>query len=239
MSSEEPTQGNRPVSPCAPARRRLAAGIGIAGIVLILAAIAWDVTELWSWDAFIEWKSQVDYLPFFVGLALLPLVGFPTTPLFMLAGATFSPAAALAGTAVSIALNLCLSHWLANRWLRAFVERQMTRWNLRWPSHSGSQALRFLIIVRLTPGVPTFLKNYVTALADIPFRVYLAVSWITTFLYASGLVVMGDSLVNQNPIEAVIGLAILLVAYLLAKSLKRRSSALRRIDPVKTSAPDQ
>ncbi len=188
---------------------RLTKAAGAALIVLIIGLLCWDFIALWDWNAFYEWKRRVGYVPFFLGLALLPLFGVPTTPLFVIAGATFTPLAALAGCALSIALNLALSYWLANRWIRRLVRRLMREWRIEWPEHDEKQALQFLLVFRLTPGIPTFVKNYVTALSEIRFPVYFGVSWIITFLYALGFVIMGDSLVNQNAVEALIGLAIL------------------------------
>ena len=175
----------------------------------IAALILWDFIALWNWEAFFEWKRQVGYLPFFLGLALLPLLGVPTTPLFVIAGATFTPVAAIAGCGISIAVNLALSYWLANRWMRKGIRRLMRQWKIEWPDHDESQALRFLLLFRLTPGIPTFIKNYATAMSEVSFRLYLGVSWVITFLYALGFVIMGDSLVNHSAGEALLGLAIL------------------------------
>lgn len=223
MLSEDPPAaecGNAPDRD--PPKKMTATAAGLGGLALIVAVVLWDANALWSWDAFLKWKSQIDYLPFFLGVALLPLLGFPSTPLFVLAGVTFPPLAAIGGVAASIALNLCLSHWLANRWMRAPVERGMKRWRISWPEHDSHQALRALVVLRLTPGLPAFLKNYVTALLDVPFRLFLVISWFITFVYALGLIVMGDSLVNQNPVEAVIGAAILAVSYFLIRLVQRR-----------------
>jgi uncharacterized membrane protein YdjX (TVP38/TMEM64 family) len=203
--------------------RRLAKIGGGLALLLLLAALSWDAIELWNWAAFLEWKRQVGFVPFFVGLALLPLVGIPTTPLFLIAGATFSPAVALAGCGVSIALNLAISYWLANRWLRRPLRRQLRRWNVPWPEHDATQALQFLLIFRFTPGIPTFIKNYVSALSEITFSTYFSVSWVITFLYALGFVIMGDSLVNHSPGEAALGILLLVGAYFLVRRFRNRS----------------
>jgi uncharacterized membrane protein YdjX (TVP38/TMEM64 family) len=76
---------------------------------------------VWHWQAFLAWKAQAGFWPFFICLTLLPLVGIPTTPLFVLAGATFDLVTALAGCALAIAANLALSYWLARRWLRDWL----------------------------------------------------------------------------------------------------------------------
>ena len=201
-------------------------------LALIVALILWDFIALWNWEAFFEWKRQVGYIPFFVGLALLPLLGVPTTPLFVIAGATFTPVAALAGCGMSIAVNLALSHWLANRWMRRFVQRLMRQWEIEWPAHDERQALRFLLLFRLTPGIPTFIKNYATAMSEVSFRTYLGVSWVITFLYALGFVIMGDSLVNHSLGEALLGLAILVAGVFIIRYLRKNHLSGQKIGKV-------
>ncbi len=206
--------------------RRLVRGGGVFVLAVLAGALVWDAVELWSWQVFFEWKRQVGYVPFFVGLALLPLVGVPTTPLFVIAGATFTPVAAIAGCAISILVNLAISYWLANRWLRRPIRRQMRRWSIQWPEHDATQALQFLLVLRLTPGIPTFFKNYVAAMSEISLGLYLGVSWVVTFLYALGFVIMGDSLVNHSPIEALVGILILAAGFFFVRRMHRR----RRIE---------
>ncbi|MFT5188213.1 MAG: putative membrane protein YdjX (TVP38/TMEM64 family) [Verrucomicrobiales bacterium] len=195
-----------------------------SGSALVLAVLAgallWDILELWN---VFDRERQVSYVPFFIGLALLPLVGVPTTPLFIIAGIAFTPVAAIAGCALSIAANLAISYWLANRWLRRPIRRQMRKWNIKWPEHDPTQALHFLFLVRLTPGVPTFVKNYATALSEISFITYLSVSWLITFAYAIGFVIMGDSLVNHSTKEAFIGIFILVVGFVIVRRARRKN----------------
>lgn len=181
-----------------------------AGIVLLALGLAWYFFNGWDWEAFLAWKRQVGVVPFFAGLAVLPLIGVPTTPLFIIAGATFGLTTALAGTAIAIAINQALSYWLARHVLKQVLIGLLQRWGYELPAFTPGKALSFLILMRLAPGLPAFLKNYTTALFDIPFGIYLAVSWMITFAYALSFIVLGDSLYNGDLREGAVALLMLL-----------------------------
>ena len=205
MSTAQPTAHPKDVPGVSPGVRLLAA----AGGALVALGLAWVIFHRWDWDAFLEWKSQVGLVPFFSGLALLPLIGVPTTPLFVIAGATFGLTPALIGSAISLAVNMTLSYWLARTVLRRPLIRLLRRWDYQLPQFTPGKALSFLILMRFVPGLPTFLKNYLTALFDVPFGIYLAVSWGITFVYAVSFIVLGDSLYRNDWREGAVALLIL------------------------------
>jgi uncharacterized membrane protein YdjX (TVP38/TMEM64 family) len=183
--------------------------LSTAAVVLLLL---WGLSQ--HWHAFLEWKAQVGSVPFFFCMALLPLLGVPSTPLFVLGGVTFGLGTALAGSAVAIVVNLILSRLLARRFLLNPLSRILERFHLQPSDVSAGNALGVLLLIRLTPGLPSALRNYAAALVVVPFRVYLGVSWSTTFLYAVGLIVLGDSLGNASLAEA--GFALVLLAAVFA-----------------------
>jgi uncharacterized membrane protein YdjX (TVP38/TMEM64 family) len=196
--------------------------LALASVTALALALTWFFLQLWDFNAFLAWKREAGFGVYFLGLALLPLLGMPLTPLFVLAGATFDLSAALFGSALAIAANLALSYALAQRWLRRPLLALLRRWRYELPRFADGQALRFIVVVRLTPGLPAFLKNYVTALTDMPFALYLGVSWMITFGYAIGLIVLGDSLINTDLVEGLWAAAILTAALLVWVWLARR-----------------
>lgn len=185
----------------------MALAASILSTLLLAMFVLWELSQHWS--QFLAWKADAGFVPFFLGLALLPLVGIPNTPLFVLAGATFDLKTALIGCSIATAINLILSHWLARRWLRDWLTRFLARWHFKPPTVNVDNALTALLLVRVTPGLPAALRNYAAALIDVPFPVYLIASWTTTLIYAVGLIVLGDSLSNSNLTEA--GVAVVLL----------------------------
>lgn len=179
----------------------------IVGAVASVGLMIWILMQ--HWQAFMAWKAEAGFWPFFATLALVPLFGVPVTPLLVLAGATFELLPALAGCAFAIGVNLTLSHLLARRYLRNLLVRMANRWQFEMPSVGSRSRLTVLFLVRITPGPPMAFKNYVGALIEAPFAAYLAIYWTDTMLYALGLLVLGDSLSSASMPEGVAAIALL------------------------------
>jgi uncharacterized membrane protein YdjX (TVP38/TMEM64 family) len=181
---------------------------GIAA-ALALGAVWW-IWNAWDTEAFVEWKAEAGPVPFFAALAVLPAFGVPTTPFYLLAGATFGVKAGLAGSAASLAANLALCYWIARSGLRVWIERLLARTRYDLPAVSGKkQAVKFTLLVKLAPGVPTFVKHYALVLGGVPFGIYFGLSFGITSLYAATFVVLGESALERSPTRALAALAAL------------------------------
>ncbi len=199
-------------------KARLLRWAGIAA-VLVCVALMW---RTWDYQAFIEWKRQAGLLPFFVALAILPAFGVPTTPFYILAGATYGVAVGLLGSAISLVVNLLLCYWITHSGLRPFLLRLLERRNIRIPTFERGRAWRFALLVKLAPGAPTFAKTYLIALAGVSFPIYFALSFVTTMAWGAGFIVLGESMLERKFGPAVWVLGALAVLALVATWWVRR-----------------
>ncbi len=188
---------------------------------------------LWIWlkgdpAAFAEWRREAHPAWFFTALALLPAIGFPTTPFFMLAGATFSPLENTIGITVSLGANVALSYWLANSGLRPVFLWLLKKCGREMPVLDNRSKVRFALLVKMTPGLPTFLKTYVIGMSGISFPLYFIICFSVTACYAFAFVILGDSLVERDigsgALSIGIVLAIMAVLYLVRRKLKKPRS---------------
>ena len=200
--------------------------LGLAAVVALLAAL-W---LLWNYQALLEWKRTAGALPFFALMALTPLLGVPMTPFFVLAGAAFGAVPALIGSGLALAINLLLAHWISRSALRPYLERLLQRTRYRLPDlePEGADTLRFVLLVRLAPGIPLFVKNYLLGLAGIPLRGYFWLSMLLTGLYGAGFVLLGESMLQHDLVEAALGLGILALAGFVIARWRKRMIARRR-----------
>jgi uncharacterized membrane protein YdjX (TVP38/TMEM64 family) len=200
----------------------------IASIVGALASVGLMIWMLIQhWQTFMTWKAEAGFWPFFAGVAVLPLLGVPITPLLVLAGATFELLPALAGCALAFAVNLTLSHLLARRLLRNWLVRMAKRRQYEMPGVGSRNRLTALLLVRVTPGPPLAFKNYVGALIEAPFAAYLTIYWTSTMLYALGFLVLGDSLISASMFEgaaaiALLGVMVMAVLWTLRRLKRKR-----------------
>ena len=144
-----------------------------------------------------------------VGLALLPLVGFPASPLLVAAGVRLGIPLGLALSMAGLLLNNAASYWLARRWLRGWLTAFLSRRGHAIPQLDRSEELRFLVLFRATPGVPLFLQSYLLGLSGVGFRQYLLVSMAFQTLYAAGFVCLGNALTHSAIWKGLIAILLL------------------------------
>jgi len=170
----------------------------VAVVVAVgVSALVWSI---WDREAFLAWVSEAHPVPFFVAMALLPCIGVPFTPLFLLAGATFGNSVGLLGSALALAVSLALSYRIARGRLRPHLARWLRRFDYEIPSYhaGGRDAIRFTLLTKLTPGVPGVVKTYGLGIAGVPFSLYFASGMVVTGAYAVVLVIAGDSLFDHD-----------------------------------------
>jgi uncharacterized membrane protein YdjX (TVP38/TMEM64 family) len=173
----------------------------IIGYLLAAAVMMFLLWSIWDREMISSWMVHARPLPFFLAMAILPAFGAPLTPFLLLAGATFGVTAGLIGSGVALLLNLTLCYWIARSSLRPWLESLLSRWSHELPNFAEKQRsdrVRFALMVRLAPGVPTFVKNYGLATAAVPFGLYLLISMLITGTYSSVLLLLGDSLLEHD-----------------------------------------
>ena len=198
--------------------------VKLALVALGLALVLYVVWWAWNGDAIARWKSEARPLPFFGVMALVPAFGIPFTPLFILAGATFSRRVALIGSLAALAANLALCYWIARSGLRRWLRRLMRRFDYELPDFEkkGAGAWRLTLMMKLAPGLPTFVKNYSLGVAGVPFALYFCASMLITGAYGVALIVLGESLFQHQERRSIIIVAAVVVLALAVWLVRRR-----------------
>jgi len=162
---------------------------------------------------------------FFGAMAVLPLFGFPISPFSLAAGPLFGASLGtplvLACGITAIATNLTLAYWLARRALRPLLARLVAHLGYRLPAASGEDAAGLIVLVRVTPGPPFFVQNYLLGLADVPFGRYLAWSTLVQGAFGTAVMLFGDALAQGRGRIAFLALG-LLAGLVVATRLVRR-----------------
>jgi len=183
--------------------------IGLVGALIV-------VVSAWDGEAIAAWKRDASPLRYFAAMAILPALGVPFSPLFILAGATFGNQIGLLGSGLALGVNLALCYWIARR-MRRRLEPLLRRfgYELRDLDAKERGSFRFTLAMKLMPGLPTFLKSYALGMAGVPFGVYFAVSMFFSGVYGFLLVTIGESLLehrfNMSTLLVAIGAALVLI----------------------------
>jgi uncharacterized membrane protein YdjX (TVP38/TMEM64 family) len=169
---------------------------------------------------------------FFGAMMILPALGAPMLAFSIPAGEAFGPRLGL-GVVIAIALvvlaiNLALTYWLARYAFRPAILGLLKRYGYSVPRVTPQNALTIALLVRLTPGPPYALQGYILGLAQVPFRVYMIVSWLCMAPWAVGAIVLGQGILNGNFKLVAAGLAVIVAAVgavqLLRKKFARRET---------------
>ena len=204
----------------------------VAGLGLLLAAAA----LLLAWRMGVDlamlkagWLRAEAFLRerpwwLFAGLVILPGLPVPTSALLFLAGTVWRerPVAACAICLLAIALNMSWTYWLAARPGRGLVEKLLSMGTLRVPELPRGNHLRLLLVLRLTPGVPLFIQNYLLGFFRVPFRLYLPVSMACSGLIACGIVLSGAGVAGGNFMPAITGAGLIVVGLVVVQILRQR-----------------
>lgn len=175
--------------------------------------------------------TQAGPLAFFAGMAILPLFGAPLLAFVLTAGPAFAPQFGMPTVVLyslcAVTFNFLMGYFLARKAMRPFLANMISRLGHKVPELEGGDAMDLLIILRVTPGIPFFVQNYMAGLSNVPVVPYLVVSCIVAWSYNSSLVIFGDALLHGKGKIVVISVGCL-VAFIAATHMVRRHYAAKK-----------
>jgi len=162
---------------------------------------------------------------FFLAVALLPAVGAPLSFFSLTAGSVFAPQigmpAVIALTLAAITINMALCYFLATRLLRPVLEALLTRLGYKLPQVDSGDTTDLIVLLRVTPGIPFPVQNYLLGLAQVPFGKYLLFSCLIQWPANAAFILFGDALLQGRGKIAFISLGAIL-ALMAATHLVRK-----------------
>lgn len=171
---------------------------------------------------------------FFSAFALLPTLGVPasvfTLTVGLIFGAKFGMPAVVLLSMAAITFNIVLTYALARRALRPFLEKWLTRFGYTLPQLATEDVTDFTIIVRVTPGSPFVVQNYLLGIAGVPFGKYLLISTIVQAIYTPAFVLFGDALLHGEGRMAMIAAGLLVAAIVATRWARKHYGKKKRIE---------
>jgi uncharacterized membrane protein YdjX (TVP38/TMEM64 family) len=205
----------------------------IAALVAVLAAVIAGVghgVEIKSWleEGILRLRAAGPWY-FFIGMALLPAVGFPLMPFTFAAGPVFGPTmgvgSVIACALAAVMVNVALTYWLATRALRPLVARLASLLGYSLPETGAHSAWQLTTIVRLAPGLPFFMQSYLLGLVRTPFVIYMTVSTLVPAGYLVAVILFGDALWSGKGKNALLAASLLGILAGILHLLRKRQAA--------------
>lgn len=163
---------------------------------------------------------------FFVAMALLPAVGVPASVFTLTAGPVFGPKLGMPVVVVlsvaAMMFNIVMTYFLARRAMRPVLEKLIQRLGYKLPDVPREDMMDLTIVVRVTPGSPFPVQNYLLGLARVPFGMYVAVAFVVQAIYTPAFVLFGDALLHGKGKMVMIAGSLLVVAVVATQWVRKR-----------------
>lgn len=211
---------------------KLALGVLVLLVALVLVARGVDLRGLLQ--AGLDLIRGAGPVAYFTAMAVLPAIGVPATAFTLTAVPVFGPRLGTT-TVVLLALaamvaNMALSFFLASRWLRPPLQWALAKLGYKLPQVESADVNDLIVLLRVTPGIPFPVQNYLLGLAGVPFLRYLAISCVIQLPINVAIMLFSDALVHGRGRLAFLALMGLL-ALMTATHLVRKHYGARRQSP--------
>ena len=162
---------------------------------------------------------------FFLAMAVLPAVGAPQMAFSLTAGSLFGAQLGMGLVVLFASLamffNMALAYWMASRVLRPVLEALLGRLGYKIPQVASGDETDLIVLLRVTPGIPFPVQNYLLGLARAKFGRYLLLSIVLQGPLNAAFVVFGEALLHGKGKMVFYGLSAIVVL-LVATHLLRK-----------------
>lgn len=216
-------------------RVRLALALGGLGFIVMLV-VAWKmgVTLAGLKQAWIDSRDFLMAHPWamFLALVFLPGLPIPMSALLLVAGAVWGAnLQACLLMLLAMAINMSWTYWLAAGPARGFIEKVLANTKIRIPELPKNDHVRLILILRLTPGIPLFIHNYILGFFRTPFLLYLPLSLLLAGSVACGILLTGGAILQGKAGAAITGISLIVVGILVIRILRARLAKKPVTDP--------
>ena len=197
----------------------------LAGFVSADGSPEWieKLQDLWVW---LQTNSKEHAFFLLAAIAILPGFGVPSSPFLILCGALSDKT----GSLLLACLLTAAALWVNALWMflfaaypgRRIIKKFLERFSRKMPDLPQAQGIQLAVILRVTPGVPLTLQNYLLGVSGISLRNYLLVSMPVMALWAMGFVVFGEGLLEGNAKLLLVGVGLLIALVICARMIAKR-----------------
>ncbi len=195
---------------------------GAAALAILFVAMGWDLETLKALWVKSETFLRENPWCLFAALVVLPGLPVPTSALLFLTGTVWRerPVTGCVLALSALALNMSWCYWVARRPARGLAARWFV--NSKLPEIPSNDFLKTILLLRLTPGFPFFVQNYLLGFLNTPFRLYLGVSMLCNGFISIAVVLAGAGLAGGDFGTAITGISLVVVVAVVVKWVRDR-----------------
>ena len=112
---------------------------------------------------------------------------------------------------------------------RGLIEKLLSQTSIKIPALPKNDHIRLILLLRLTPGLPLFIHNYILGFLRTPFWLYLSLSMLLSGAITSGILLTTGALLEGKMGMAIMGIMLIVVGAIAIKML--RAKLAKKADP--------
>lgn len=167
-------------------------------------------------------QSDANAAIFIFLMAILPLAGVPISIFLVLVGMLFGMVAGIALTGVLMLFHLVMTYYLVHSFVRPLLIRVLREFHLAIPRLPRQRRKRIGFLFMIVPGLPYAVKNYLLALAEMPLKPYLIISWASHFSLSIPFIILGKGVIELDPVVLFLAVGLISLGLVSQYFLRRR-----------------
>lgn len=205
------------------------AALVFIAIVLLWAFFIWQEEIFALLKSFSVWlKGELSLLNkaplilFPIAILILPIVGLPVSPVYLVAGGRPENIwLVILLCFLGVVLNMALGYFIA-KWFAGFIRPKIEARGIKVPEVPRDEQCDIIFLVRMIPGNPLTVQNYLLGLANVEFKRYMLVSMPVQFFQVAGYIYFSDGIINGDAANFFLGVSLLCVIAIIARMVQKR-----------------
>ncbi len=155
---------------------------------------------------------------------ILPIFFLPVTPVFIIAASRAESTPfilILLACWLGVTLNIVASYFISRRFGR-FLRGVFAKRGIKIPEIPEYEHYELTFLMRMIPGNPLSVQNYVLGMAEVPFMKYVVVSLPIQYIQISAYVYFGEGIFEGGLSKLMLGGGVLAVIAIVARMLDKR-----------------
>lgn len=190
----------------------LNSGLGLEGLKQYYERLQNELEEL----------SRLNPFLLIAFTAVLPLFGFPMTILYVISGTLYPLEQSITVSIAGMLLNATLAYFIGRYLFRNFLKYMLAKMGYQIPLISQSKQVPFNCLIRIIPGIPFNIQNYLLSIGNTSFLPYIVIAWPIQCIWILGVIISADGLIQGEIKLLTIGFGLIAVLIIASHYIKKR-----------------
>lgn len=155
-------------------------------------------------------------------ILVLPIVGLPVSPVYLVAGGRQENIwLVILICFLGVVANMALGYFIAKKFAN-FIRPKIEARGVKIPEVPADSQGDVIFLVRMIPGNPLTVQNYVLGLANVDFKLYMLISMPVQLFQVAGYIYFSDGIISGDASNFFLGVSLLCVIAVIARIVQKK-----------------